>query len=105
MIAEVDTRITRRLFTRQEYHQMAEAGILLEDDRIELIHGEILQLPPIGKLYASITMQINALLIPKLFSESIEFITVDYLCSPSLATQVMQTASNIHHSISGLPTV
>ncbi|MEM8969608.1 MAG: Uma2 family endonuclease [Bacteroidota bacterium] len=72
MIAEeAEAKITRRLFTVEEYHQMAEAGILYEDDRIELIHGEILQLPPIGKLHASITMRINALLIPKLFPELI----------------------------------
>ncbi len=55
MIAEeAEAKITRRLFTVEEYHQMAEAGILYEDDRIELIHGEILQLPPIGKLHASL---------------------------------------------------
>jgi Uma2 family endonuclease len=31
----------KRLFTVHEYHKMGEAGILTEDDRVELIEGEI----------------------------------------------------------------
>jgi Uma2 family endonuclease len=38
----------RRLFTVDEYYKMAEAGILGEDDRVELVEGEIVQMPPIG---------------------------------------------------------
>ena len=38
----------KRLFTVAEYYQMAAAGILTEDDRVELIEGEVVQLPPIG---------------------------------------------------------
>jgi Uma2 family endonuclease len=44
----VGTGITRRRFTVEEYHRMGEAGILHEDDRIELIEGDIIQMPPIG---------------------------------------------------------
>ena len=44
--------IQRRLFTTREYHAMADAGILHEDDRVELIEGEILQMPPIGSDHA-----------------------------------------------------
>lgn len=45
-------QLLRRLFTVKEYYKMAEAGILHEDDRVELIEGEIVQMPPIGSYHA-----------------------------------------------------
>jgi hypothetical protein len=35
-------------FTVQDYHRMAEAGIFREDDRLELLEGEVVKVPPIG---------------------------------------------------------
>lgn len=40
--------ISPRLFTVDEYHAMGESGILTEDDRVELIDGQILAMSPIG---------------------------------------------------------
>lgn len=40
--------INRRLFTVHEYYQMAEAGILDPDERVELIEGEIFEMSPVG---------------------------------------------------------
>lgn len=42
------TEISKRLFTVHDYHRMVDAGILTEDDRVELIRGEILAMSPIG---------------------------------------------------------
>ncbi|HAT14862.1 MAG TPA: Uma2 family endonuclease [Microcoleaceae bacterium UBA11344] len=49
----MSVQIQRRLFTVQEYHLMGEAGILSEDDRVELIEGEIVQMAAIGTRHAS----------------------------------------------------
>jgi Uma2 family endonuclease len=42
------TEVTRRLFTADEYGRMVDAGVLAEDDHVELIDGEIISLTPIG---------------------------------------------------------
>lgn len=43
----------KRLFTRDEYYAMAEAGILKPEDRVELIEGEIYRMTPIGNRHAN----------------------------------------------------
>lgn len=40
-------------FTTEEYHKLGEAGILGEDDRIELIEGELVIMAPIGRKHAT----------------------------------------------------
>jgi Uma2 family endonuclease len=54
---------TRRQFTVAEYYRMAAAGILDEDDRVELIEGEIIQMPSIGEAHASCVNRLNESLI------------------------------------------
>lgn len=44
--------VSRRRFTVDEYERMADAGILAEDDRVELVGGEIVEMAPIGPAHA-----------------------------------------------------
>ncbi|HKY03489.1 MAG TPA: Uma2 family endonuclease, partial [Blastocatellia bacterium] len=37
----MSVQVERWIFNVDEYHRMSEAGILSEDDRVELIEGEI----------------------------------------------------------------
>ena len=43
---------TRRRFTVAEYYAMADAGILSENDRVELLDGDIIVMPPIRDWHA-----------------------------------------------------
>ncbi len=56
-------QMTRRRFTVDQYYRMAEAGILTEDDRVELIDGEIIEMPPIGPEHAWRVDRLTELLI------------------------------------------
>ncbi len=58
----MDLREARRLFTVDEYHRMAESGILDEDDRVELIEGEIIKMSPTGSRHAACVGRLNRLL-------------------------------------------
>jgi Uma2 family endonuclease len=62
----VETELTRRRFTLDEYHRMAQAGILNEDDRVELIRGEIVQMTPIGNRHASCVARLTDVLLGSL---------------------------------------
>ena len=44
--------VTRHRFNIEEYHKMGETGIFHEDDRVELIEGEIVEMTPIGARHA-----------------------------------------------------
>ena len=54
----MSVEMKRRLFTVQEYHLMGEAGVFDEDDRVELIEGEIIQMAAIGTRHASCVKRI-----------------------------------------------
>jgi len=41
-----------RHFNVAEYYQMARAGVLTEDERVELVRGEIVAMSPIGSRHA-----------------------------------------------------
>ena len=43
---------TPRLFTVDEYFKMAEVGILRADERVQLIDGKIIEMPPSGPEHA-----------------------------------------------------
>jgi Uma2 family endonuclease len=53
----------RRLLTVDEYHRMGEAGILTDDDRVELIEGELVAMAPIGSEHVATTNALNRLLV------------------------------------------
>jgi Uma2 family endonuclease len=52
----------RHRITVEEYHRMAEVGLLAPDARVELIEGEIIDMPPIGSRHAAAVNRLDEIL-------------------------------------------
>jgi len=49
----------RRRFTVDEYHKLGVAGVLTTEDRVELVEGELIQMPPIGSVHAGLVARLD----------------------------------------------
>lgn len=56
----------RHRFTVQDYHRMVEAGILAEDERVELLRGDVAEMTPISRRHAACVIRLT-----RLFSEGL----------------------------------
>jgi Uma2 family endonuclease len=63
-VRKVAHPVVRRKFTVDEYHRLPQTGILREDDRVELIEGEIVEMSPIGARHAGTVKRLLDRLIP-----------------------------------------
>ena len=83
----MDTIATRRRFTVREYERMIEAGILAEDDRVELIEGDILTMAPIGPRHAACVRRLNALLMASPVKDQFVVSIQDPISLPGAASE------------------
>ena len=58
-------------FTVADFMRMGEAGILSEDDRVELIDGEVCAMSPVGANHAAVVKRLNALFARLMSSNAI----------------------------------
>ena len=63
-----------RRFTVDDYHRMAQAGIFGEDDRVELIDGEIVEMTPIGSRHAACVGKLTQILVGRCAGRAIVWI-------------------------------
>jgi Uma2 family endonuclease len=64
-------QVARWRFTVHDYHRMGDAGILHEDDRVELIEGEIVEMAAIGTRHFSCVNRLNRLLVMSVGDEAV----------------------------------
>jgi len=64
----------RRRFTLEEYWRLGETGILHEDERVELVEGEIVEMSPIGQPHASVVARLTTLFVSRLGGRAIVWV-------------------------------
>lgn len=65
----MSTMPTRHRITVADYDRMVETGILTENDRVELINGEILDKMPIGDPHIACILRLTRLFVRRLSDE------------------------------------
>jgi Uma2 family endonuclease len=67
----MSVQIAKRWFTVAQFNRMGETGILTEDDRVELIEGEIIEMSPISRRHAACVDRLIELLSEQLQRKAI----------------------------------
>ena len=56
-------QVARYLFTTTKYEEMVSVGILTEEDKVELINGEIVEMTPISSAHAAVVDRLTRMLV------------------------------------------
>jgi len=99
-----DVSERQRRITVSEYHRMIEAGILGEDEHVQLITGTMVAMTPQGRPHARIIQRLNRLLV-RVVGDDLEVLTQlpltlldDSEPEPDLAVvQAEEAQSREHH--------
>ena len=52
-------QVAARRFTVDEFQRMAESGVFDEDDRLELLDGEVIQMNPVGRRHVAMVNRLT----------------------------------------------
>ena len=69
MTTQTDLPLRLHRWTVKDYHRLIEAGVLGEEDRVELLDGQIVDMSPIGSKHAACVKRLHKML-EKLLGES-----------------------------------
>jgi len=98
--------VPRHLWTVDEYHRMGEAGLLANEDRVELVEGELVQMAPIGSEHAGSVGALTRLLVMAVGERAIVFVQnpvrLDEHSEPQPDFAVLKPRADEYHS--ALPT-
>lgn len=71
MSSTAEDLVRRHRYTVEDYYRMGEVGILPPDARVELIDGEVIEMPPIGAPHASVVTDLQNRLIAAVGNDAI----------------------------------
>jgi hypothetical protein len=55
----------RHRITVEHFYRMAEAGLFAPDERVELLNGEIIDLPAMGRRHAAVRQIVSRTVMPE----------------------------------------
>jgi Uma2 family endonuclease len=103
----MSSQLAKRYFSVTEYYRMAEAGILTEADRVELIEGEIVKMSPIGRRHAACVGRLTELLGQLLSSTAIVWvqnpIQLDEYSEPQPDVTLLKRRDDFYEKADALP--
>jgi Uma2 family endonuclease len=63
--------VPRRPISVADYHKMIDAGVFHEDDRVELIEGELIQMAPMGGAHMRLINLLNRMLVQQVGEDGV----------------------------------
>jgi Uma2 family endonuclease len=94
--------LAQRLLTVDDYQKMVEAGILTEDDRVELLEGKIIEMSPAGKRHVAMVIRLTTLftrlLGEKAFISIQNPLTVDHYTMPEPDVAILKSRPDFYEN-------